>query len=208
MKQQINLYQPEFRPQQRLFPAQFAFLATGLMLLAMLAIYGFATQRVGGVQKELELAAVLESAALERLQNLRPLILSVTGEMSWSERLDDTMQTIRKKQAVLNLVKGTQLGDPRGFSRHLRALAEQEIDGLWLTQISLSALGDNTRLEGLALRPELVPLYVQRLTKKSPFAEQGFQRFQIESPEATDAGPVAFSMDSQVLLNTTAELSR
>ena len=34
----------------------------------------------------------------------------------------------------------------------------QAIDGLWLTHISLSAMGDKTRLEGRAIRAELIRL--------------------------------------------------
>ena len=206
MKQNINLYQPQFRPEQRIFPAKVAFIAMGLMIVAMFSIYGFAAKRVSGVQSELDLAENLETAALERLQGLRPLIAAVTGETSWSQRLDETMVAIQQKQTVLNLVKGTQFGDLRGFSRHLRALGQQEIDGLWLTRIALSASGGSTRLEGMAIRPELVPIYVQQLTATAAFTEQGFQRFRIESPAESGEGPVAFSMDSEVELETTAEV--
>jgi len=200
MNQQINLYQSQYRPQTRMFPAGFMLQATGVLLFAMLLIYGFAQQRVDGIEQELEVVTRLESVAHERLQNVGPLINAVTGETNWAEQLDNSLQMLAERQAVLSLIQGSTLGDNKGFSRHLRALARQDTEGLWLTHIALSALGDKTRLEGRAIRAELIPLYVQDLTAEAPFAKQRFHRFQIDDPVDDDDTALRFSMDSEILL--------
>jgi hypothetical protein len=200
MNQQINLYQIQYRPQTRMFPAGFMLQATGVLLFAMLLIYGFAQQRVDGIEQELEVVTRLESVAHERLQNVGPLINAVTGETNWAEQLDNSLQMLAERQAVLSLIQGSALGDNKGFSRHLRALARQDIEGVWLTHIALSALGDKTRLEGRAIRAELIPLYVQDLTAEPPFAKQRFHRFQIDDPLDDDDTALRFSMDSDILL--------
>jgi len=82
----------------------------------------------------------------------------------------------------------------------LRSLALRDTDGLWLTHISLSALGDKTRLEGKALRADLVPAYLQSLAEEPPFAAQRFHQFQIEGPEKPNGGNVTFSMYSETPL--------
>lgn len=205
MNQQINLYQARFRPQTRMFPAWAMLQTAGILLLAMLLMYGFAQQRVNSIEKELEVVARQETVALERLQNIGPLINSVTGETNWAEQLDESLRMLAERQAVLSLIQGSTLGDTRGFSRHLRALARQDVDGVWLTNIVLSALGDKTRLEGRAIRAELIPLYVQDLAAEQPFAEQRFHRFQIAGPVDDDASndnatALKFSMESDILL--------
>ncbi len=200
MNQQINLYQVQFRPRTRMFPAWFMLQATGILAFGMLLTTLFAQHSVTGIEQELAVVARQESVALERLQNIGPLINAVTGEKNWSEQLDDSLRMLAERQAVLNLIQGSTLGDTNGFSRHLRALAHQDIDGLWLTHIVLSALGDKTRLEGRAIRAELIPLYVQGLTAEAPFAEQRFHRFQIDSPAEDEGTALLFSMDSDVLL--------
>ncbi len=204
MKQQINLYQAEFRPQMQVFKATVMLQIAAAVCVAMGLIYLFALDRVQRAETELTYIASQEQAALERLTNLRPLIASVTGEMSWSERLDEALATLEQRQAILTLVQGTSLGDTDGFSRHLRALAGQHIDGLWLTSIVLSPAGDQTLIAGRAIRPELVPLYVQELTAEPPFAAQRFHRFQIEGPEEGQGGALHFSMQSQVVLAASA----
>lgn len=200
MNQQINLYQAQFQPQSRVIPAWFMLQATGILLLAMLLTYGFAQQRISGIEQELEVVARQESAALERLQNIGPLIKAVTGEKNWSEQLDDSLRMLAERQAVLNLIQGTTLGDTLGFSRHLRALARQDVEGVWLTSLALSAQGDKTRLEGRAIRAELIPVYVQDVTAETPFAEQRFHRFRIDNPADDNEAALHFSMNSDALL--------
>lgn len=200
MKQQINLYQVKYRPQTRMFPASIMLQVAGVSLFGMLLLFAFAQQRVAGIEQEMKVVARQESVALERLQDIGPLIHAVTGETNWSEQLDDSLRMLAERQAVLNLIQGSTLGDTKGFSRHMRALARQDVDGLWLTHIVLSALGDKTKLEGRAIRAELIPLYVQGLTIEAPFAEQRFNRFQIDSPADDEGTALKFSMDSEVLL--------
>ncbi len=204
MNQQINLYHAEFRPQMRLFPAWFMLQATTIVVLGMLLTYVFAQHRVDGVEEELTIVARQESVLLDRLENIGPLINAVTGETNWAEQLDDSLRLLAERQAALNLIQGTSLGDTHGFSRHLRALSRQDIDGLWLNHIALSAMGDKTRLEGRAIRAELIPLYVQGLASEKPFAKQRFHHFQIENPVDDGETAVSFSMDSDVLLTADA----
>ncbi len=105
---------------------------------------------------------------------------------------------------MLELIKGSAFGETQGFSRHMRALARQDVEGIWLTRIVLAGESHKTRLEGRALRAELIPLYVQELTTEEPFAEQRFQRFQIDSPEDETDTAVYFSMDSEMQLTADA----
>lgn len=196
MKQQINLYLPEFRPETNAFQSMFIVQAAGILLVALMLIYVFARQGVAGIDQELEIVARQEVVALERLQSVGPLITSITGEQSWAEQLDDAARMLAERQAALNLIQGTRLGDTDGFSRHLRALARQDLDGIWLTHIVLSATGDQTRLEGRAIRAELIPLYVQDLTSEPAFAAQRFHRFEIDNPPDDGESALMFSMES------------
>lgn len=208
MNQQINLYQPQFRPQTRMFPAWFMLQAVAIVLFGMALMYVFAQQRINNVEQELTIVAQQESIVLERLQSIGPLINAVTGEMNWSEQLDESLRLLAERQAVLNLIQGSSLGDTKGFSRHLRALSRQDIDGLWLTHIALSAMGDKTRLQGRAIRADLIPLYVQGLASEAPFAEQRFHHFQIDSPVDDGETAVSFAMDSDDLLTADARTSQ
>ncbi len=200
MQQQINFYQDGFRFAQQIFGAKTLLIGCGVIMLAMLATYVFALYKQSSVSSQLQVVNDQEKAAVERLENLRPAIAAVSSEKNLSERLEDATHLLREKELVLSLVRGSTLGDARGFSRHLRSLARMDTDGLWLTHISLSALGDKTQLQGQALRAELVPAYLQSLAEEPPFAEQRFHQFQIDGAEEPNGRTVTFSMTSDTKL--------
>jgi len=208
MRQEINFYQVSFRNEAPLFSA--AVLAQAMVAIAvvMLLGYGYAWQRVGGLQAELLVVTNQEAAALERLETLRPIIDSVTGEKSLAAQLEDALRALDEKQIVLALVNGSTLGDTRGFSRHLRSLAMQRVDGLWFTYIRLSGTGESTSLRGHARRPEMVPAYVQNLARETPFAEQRFQQFEINRPGDAGEDVVEFSMTSEPFAPTGVAAAR
>jgi hypothetical protein len=200
MQQQINFYQDRFRFARKIFGAKTLLIGSGVIMLAMLVTYVFALNKLSNVSSQLQIVSGQEKAAVERLQNLRPTIAGVSGEKNLSERLEDATHLLREKELVLSLVRGSTLGDARGFSRYLRSLANRDTDGLWLTHISLSGLGDKTQLQGQALRAELVPAYLQSLAEEPPFAEQRFHQFQIDGPEEPTGRTVTFSMTSDTEL--------
>lgn len=200
MNQQINLYTAEFRPETNAFQSMFMFQAAGILIFALMCISLYARHEVSGVDREIELVAQLESSAIERLQSVGPLIASMTGERTWAEQLDDATRMLAERQAVLNLVKSTSLGNTDGFSSQLYALARQDVDGIWLTRIVLASATQTTRIEGRAFRAELIPAYVQDLTDEPAFSNLRFHRFQIDSPVDDDGSALTFSMDSQVLI--------
>lgn len=208
MHQQINFYRSEFRNEAQIFGARTLVQACGAIVLVMLLTYGFATQKLASIQNELQFVSQQEVTAIERLEKFRPTIEAMNGGQSWSKRLDDATRSLEEKQLVLSLVQGSTLGDTLGFSRYLKSLSRQDSNGLWLTQINLSALGDRNRLQGKALRAELVATYLQSLAEESPFATQRFHQFQIDGPEEPGAGIVTFSMDGESQLIADAADSR
>ncbi len=200
MRQQINFYNAEFSTGPQIFGAATLLIGCGVIMLAMALFYVFALQQQSSITSQLQIVRNQEKAAIERLQNMRPAITAVSGEKTWSEQLEEATRSLREKQIVLSLVQGSTLGDTLGFSRHLLSLARRDTDGLWLTHISLSALGDKTRLEGQALRAELVPAYLQSLAEEAPFATQRFYQFQIDGSEEPTSGVVTFSMNGEAEL--------
>jgi hypothetical protein len=197
LRQDINLYQASFRQQAPLLSAVVMAQSLAAVAVVMLLTYGYAWQEVSGMQAELQIVVGQESAAIARLEKLGPLIKSITGEESVTAQLNEALRTLETKQDMLTFVNSTELGDRKGFSHHLKSLATQSIDGLWLTQITLSGTGEATRLRGRAQRPELVPSYVQGLATEQAFAAQRFQQFVISRPDDNGGDIVDFSMSSE-----------
>lgn len=208
MHQQINFYQAEFSGEQHLFSAATLLIAFGAITLVMLLTFLFASEKLSALENEVQIVSNQETAAVNRLQSLGPVIAAAGTDKLWADQLDDAVRSLEAKQLVLTLVRGKTLGDTQGFSRHLRSLAQQDIDGLWLTHIGLSQPGDKTRIEGKALRAELVPIYLQNLADERPFATQRFQQFQIQGDNELTSGIVTFSMNNDADQNARVVVSR
>jgi hypothetical protein len=178
--------------------------ACAAIFVTMGLVYAFASLKVAGIDKELRIVGQQDVVALRRLEQLQPVMQSVSGQQSWSQRLEDATRILEEKQLVLSLVEGSALGSTDGYSRHLRSLARQDTENVWLTRIVLSATGDRNQLQGKALRAEYVAAYLQRLTGELPFSKQRFHQFRIEGP-ADGSDVVTFFMNGGTEL--TADLA-
>jgi hypothetical protein len=207
MQQQINFYRSEFSGKKKQLGSGVLLAGCGVIVALMVAAFGYVTYELAAVKVELSAANGQEQAAIQRLENFSPDGDGSSGDQSWQQRLEQAKHSLRDQQIVLTMVRDSAWGDIDGFSRHLKSLARQNTDGLWLSYIRLSALGDNTQLEGQALRAALVPAYLQSLSIEEPFAEQRFNQFQIDRPEEEDGGAkqasggtLNFSLSSEATL--------
>lgn len=203
MQQQINFYRSEFIAKKNRFGSGRMLAVSGVLVAAMIASVIYETYELTAIKSQLKAVTAQEKAATVRLENFEPNAVSGSGDKSWEEQLEEAKRSLRDQQLVLTMVRDSAWGDIDGFSRHLRSLARQKTDGLWLSYIRLSALGDDTQLEGQAHRADLVPLYLQGLALEEPFNAQRFNQFQINRPEAGNGGAkqasgdlVTFSMNS------------
>jgi hypothetical protein len=86
------------------------------------------------------------------------------------------LASLRKVSAVLD---SGELGNTRGYSEYFKALARQNVDGLWLTGVSVAAGGNDIGVRGRALDPALLPGYLGRLTREDTLRGKAFGSLQI-----------------------------
>ncbi|MCA1856238.1 PilN domain-containing protein [Massilia oculi] len=179
MSQQINLFNPVFRRQKKIFALATMAQAMGVLVLGVagLAFYG-----------QLQLAQLEREAALgaERLARKQASLGSVANEFAprkKSAELAAELAQAETQLAALQRISGVlergELGDTSGYSEYLRALARQSLDGLWLTGLGISTGGREISIRGRALDPALVPTYIGRLTSEAALRGKAFAGMQI-----------------------------
>lgn len=200
MMQNINLYLPEFRKKVDWLPlprmAHIA--ASSLVLLA--AISGLALwqnlrleRQLAALELDKNAAAEATAALLERYgaQTEDPLLLADIRKLE---------ATLQSKEALLRFLGARDSGNSTGFSQHLAELSRFHVQGLSLSSVKLGNGGQSIQLAGQVLRTELVPQYLQNLSKGSSFATTRFETLQIrELPAIADSGMPAvwmFQVDS------------
>ena len=83
-----------------------------------------------------------------------------------AEQVENLETKLNSQQQLQSLLKDDLFSSGQGYSRYLIALARQHVRGLWLTGITLSGAGHDIALRGQALRADLLPRYLQNLSRE------------------------------------------
>jgi len=201
VSQQINLYSPLFRRQKKLFTAQAMLHALALVLVALMILYVYARFQVTTLARQARVSDEQVRAGLERVKGMpgAPVALD-------DKQLDARIAELEaRRQAAEQLLAQAGLSRSSGaYAEPLRALARQRLEGVWLTSVTLSGESGELSLAGRALRPELVPRYIDRLTRDPAMHGRRFATITIErdapAKQAEGAAPppesVAFRLSS------------
>ncbi|MHB1951448.1 MAG: hypothetical protein ACYCQK_08235 [Acidiferrobacteraceae bacterium] len=195
MRQQINLYHPIFRRQQKRFSALAMAQAAGVVLLAAALLYSYTAWQVHSLSEALAAARSQRLAAAKDLSDATARF----GGRGFARRVRLLRKQIRARERVRRLLASGRFGNTTGYSAYLVALARGDIPGLWITSFRATGNGASIALKGAAVAPDLVPRYVANLGARAPFAGINFGHFVITraaSPAryvrfviARDAGP-------------------
>ena len=194
--QQINLYQDDFRPRREVLSLRQVVAGLGALMLVLLAVSAWQgwQNRQLAAEVEAQRQALKQSEA--RLAALRKANPPREPDPKLARTVERLAQRVETKRRVLAVLSGKTFGNTEGFVPQLTGLARQRIEGLWLTELRLHAGGTRLDMAGNALKPELVPRYLQRLGKEAVFSGTAFETFRLERPEK---GPswVRFVLHSQ-----------
>ncbi|HEX8610493.1 MAG TPA: PilN domain-containing protein [Telluria sp.] len=180
MSQQINLFNPEFLQQKKIFTSRTMLLALGVLMAGALALVLVGRHSVGVLQAEA--AAGAEQLALKKERQAR--VIAEFAPRQKSRELEMEIASAEADLASLHDVSkvlgGPALADSRkGFSRYFKALARQGTGDLWLTGVRIGGDGSHITLQGRAMDASLVPAYVTRLTREPAMQGKNFTSLQM-----------------------------
>lgn len=164
MSQQINLFNPVFLQQKKIFSARTMATALLVLVAGVGAIKLYGNVRLNDLQKQADAGAA-------QLAQKQARLASVTLEFVPRQKSADVEAELLEAEgqlAALREVSGVlargELGNTQGYAEYFRALARQRVDGVWLTGVSIAGAGVDIGVRGRALDPERVPGYLNRLT--------------------------------------------
>jgi hypothetical protein len=209
MSQQINLFNPAFQPQKKVFTA--ATMALSLLVL----VGGIAALAVYGRMQTARLEAQAGAGAVQ-LERKQARLASVNLDFAPRQKNKDLDAEIAEAQAQLaalrnisRVIERGELGDTAGYAGYFKALARQSVTGLWLTGVSVSSGGRDIGIRGRTTDPATVPGYLARLTGEPLMQGKSFASLSISQPAPAntadaDGKPVAspapwveFSLESR-----------
>ncbi len=190
MNQNINLYQPIFRRQQKIFSAETMVMMLALLVLGLVLISVWSQWRYSSLQSQLDQLATQESEALERLASLEQALPRREESPALRRAVEAAEQDVALKRRALQVLDNGALGQQAGFSEYLAALGRQRIEPVWLTGIRIQEGGQQLRLQGRTLQADQVPVYMQRLSSEPVYSGTDFRTMVIERVDTPDGGTV------------------
>ena len=184
MSQQINLYNPIFLKQKKIF-------STATMLQGLAVILAGAVAFAIYAQYQVQHLSVEVQRAEARLKGDETHLARIGKEFVAKEKSADLEAQIKRaelelqlRQQAVGLLSGGAQGDRSGVSRYLRALARQTLSGLWLTGFELE--GEEMSLSGRMLRSDLLPEYLQRLGREPAMQGREFATLSLSEPKPAE----------------------
>ena len=193
MSQQINLYNPIFLKQKKIFSA--LTMAQGLVAIVIgaVALSAFAHFQVRQMAVEVQRNDSRVKTEEERLARLSAQFAARTKSTQLEADIKQAEAALKLREEVLGLLSDGGVGEGGGISAYLRALARQNLNGLWLTGFELS--GKDMTISGRALSGDLLPEYLNRLGREEVMRGRQFAMLDMreKKPEA-EQGKMASEM--------------
>lgn len=162
MSQQINLFNPLFLRKEKYFSARTMLQSLGLIAIALAAFYAYALMQT----RELERLA---GDYGKQLASQREQFIQL-GNLGSSKLLEAEVARLdadaRSRRSVLAMMQGGEFGNTDGFSRYFAAFGRHAMRGVWLTGFSVGESGNELKIRGRVLYPDLVPAYLKALNKE------------------------------------------
>jgi hypothetical protein len=193
MKQAVNLYLPEFRKKRDWLDALRMVQAMGALLLLLAAWAGLESWQLSRAEQVWTEAEARRVAAENLTTQLRASFGSQSPDQTIVEQNRQLEDALKEKRAMLAFMDGKDMGNTAGFSSFMADLARYHVQGLSLNSISLSRNGKSLTLEGEVAKAELVPIYLQSLSRGNSFRGLSFNDLAISelgAPATAGSQPV------------------
>ena len=189
MSQQINLFNPIFMKRRKYFSLLAMLQALGMIIAGSLFFYGYAIDQVGQLKKQSEESNKRYNAEEARLIRLTAEFSPQQADQALQNEVRRLEKQLVDQAELIGVIKSGAVGNTTGYSEYMRAFSRQVVQGLWLT--GFRVVGDATQisLSGAVLSPELLPAYIQRLSKEDIMQGKTFATLQMQQPKvAADQG--------------------
>jgi hypothetical protein len=163
MSQQINLFNPAFQPQRKIFSVNAMAGALGALVLVLVGTGVYAKVRVSRLETEVARGEENVVAAQKRLAAATAEFAPRTKDGRLEAEVAEAQTEHDALKRMADMIQRGDLGNTQGYAEYFRALARQSVDGLWLTGVTITGAGAEIAVRGRALDPALVPGYLARL---------------------------------------------
>lgn len=199
MLQQINLYQPIFRKEQKVFSAQTVAISIGAMAVVLIGIYAFGFWQVLKASKDVDAMSAQQQSQQTMIENSGAALAASANPEQIAARSRQLERELAERRNALNLLRSGGAGETTGFARRMEALARQHIDGVWLQRVVLAGDSHTLSLTGYSADADQIPRYLLALSREAALAGTRFDDFFIDRQGKSEPKAVRFRASSAAL---------
>lgn len=181
-----------------------------LLLVTALLVAGLASALQLHLYQQRQQALTAATEDAQAAQRELEAFATANPDIRNTETLETRIETLRdnlaqRRQLLTNLQRSTG-ARPYSYDAFLRTLAEQRLDGVWLTAFSIDNRAElsqvRVRLRGETESPDLLPQYLDRL-RDGGGARLHFDDLRLQQLDG-DAGYYGFSLETRGMSEGTA----
>ena len=195
MSQQINLFNPVFLKQKKLFSLVTMLQGLALIMLGSVLFYGYAVYQVKSLTKQSQETDKRYASEQEKLKRYKEGFSPQQVNETLEEELKVVEAKLSAQNEVVETLRSGVIGNTTGYSEYMRAFARQAEHGLWLTHFNIIGDAAQLSMSGAVLSPELVPAYIRRLGQEKVMSGKSIATLQMQRVGA-DARYVEFTLQS------------
>ena len=173
MHQQINLFQPVFRRQHKVFSASTLAQIAAAVLALLVAILGHVRWTLADMEQSATALQQQHDHISGQISSLEAALQTPDTEALDAE-LEQLTNNIDQRNSLLLQLEELVVQRRSGFAGQFKALAEQHLPGLWLDGVTVNGEGQ-MEIRGITLDAKLVPVYLQQLQKQTGLSETPFE---------------------------------
>jgi hypothetical protein len=183
VSQQINLFNPIFLKQKKIFTALPMAEALGVIVAGALLLTWYAGRSVAELEQSAAAGKALLAGREQRLVKANAQFAPRAKNTALATELAQAEAERKALQDVAMVLKGGVLGNTAGYAEYFRAFSRQNVNGLWLTGLTISGAGNDIGVQGRAMQPTLIPNYIARLTGERVMHGKTFATLDIGRPD-------------------------
>lgn len=187
MEQQVNLYQPILGAEKRLFSARAFAVCLVTLIVCLAALTVFEASRTARIEKSVTQLEQREASNIQMAARASALLRPALTLEQLDAQAKRLSADIASRERALAIVRRGALSVSSGFAARLEALANQQIDGIWLSNILLDSGEGHLAMQGRTINPNLLPNFLDSLSHERAMDGVRFDSLSMRRAVATEA---------------------
>ncbi len=181
--QRVNLYQPRFHPKKEIMTLGHSLIILAVVVAIFAALSWMKLQQLKLTEEQIASLEQRHQTMMARLTSIAAAANQRKQEAVTEEAIRDKEKELKARRELLGSLTGGKFGNREGFSGYLAGLARQHVHDTWITGLSVEQGGERLTIAGSTLKPELAPVYLQKLSNEEAFRGKTFSVLELSRQE-------------------------